>query len=82
MERMVRKFRMLRAVSVLLIVVSIGFSVYNYNGAFSYQYKVAAPVVFYLSVWIPVVLAVLALILAVMAWSIARTYKGDDAKDD
>lgn len=66
---MLRKVKMFSGVSLALSLIAIGYCIYNFNGAFSEQFRGVNNIAFYGSLGSPTVLAIIALILGVSAYS-------------
>lgn len=75
---MLQKFKVLRASSIIMTLISLAFCAYNWNGAFSQQYKGTNTLAFGASVGIPVALAVIALVLGLMAWSAVKAIEAEE----
>lgn len=75
---MLQKFKTLRCVSALLTVFSLALSVYNWNGALSLQYKGTNGIAFGISVGVPVVLAVTAFIMGLVAWGAVKAIEEEN----
>lgn len=77
---MLQKFKTLRFVSAALTIISLALSAYNWNSAFSQQYKGTNNIAFGMSVGIPVALAVIAFITGLVAWGAVKTIEEADSK--
>lgn len=75
---MLQRFKVLRAASIVMTLISLGFCAYNWNGAFSQQYKGINTIAFGASVGIPVALAVIAFILGLMAWGAVKSIETEE----
>lgn len=75
---MLRKFKTLRCMSVLLTVLSLALSVYNWNGALSLQYKGTNSIAFGLSVGVPVALAATAFIMGLVVWGAIKAVEEEN----
>lgn len=75
---MLQKFKTLRFVSATLTIISLALSAYNWDGAFSRQYRGTNNIAFGVSVGIPVALAVIAFITGLVAWGAVKAIEEEN----
>lgn len=78
---MIGRFKVMRAVSLLCAICSIVMSYLNFNGAYSEPLR-GNNLAFGGVLTVPVIVAIIALILALMCWGIIRSLEAEKKEEE